>query len=69
MARRKISDAFTVEGGKIIQEIPQKQLENRKTRIEEQIANIDDQIADLEKQKTGLQTDIADIDGLLSQLS
>ena len=68
MAKLSISDKMSVTGGKIMQEIPSKQMENRKARFEERIENIDEEIVVLEKEKADLQTDIADINSLLSQL-
>lgn len=65
----KPSDKIKVSNGKLIQEIPVKQLENRKTNIEKRIAALQAQIISINEEITKLQAQATDLDGLIQQIA
>lgn len=61
--RQKITENFTInQDGKIIQEVPKKNLEARKNMIQKKIDRLDAQIASLQKEKDAAIEDIAELD-------
>ena len=70
MAKDRVSPtaALTIVDGKILQEIPKKQLKGRKEALKKNIDELSDQINELQLRKASLQQDVDDLNTMLAQL-
>ena len=70
MAKDRVSptEKLTITDGKIMQEIPRKQLEGRQKGLQNNIQDINDEIGRLQDRKGLIQQDIDDIEALLLQI-